>query len=160
MAHVGSYPRLGMMNYLIVTGMCCQPFFIHNTFLNWSPSSATSMEGDAFTYEPFARISARKKRKGKVQREMSSPLDLLRRAKEDLYADGTWLSDCEGRVARCSTHKTGLIPFLWQSVYGSPWGTCASSPERCCVSASEARRRLGTLERSSHSSLDCVRLQR
>lgn len=86
------------MNYLIVTGMCCQPFFIHNTFLNWSPSSATSMEGDAFTYEPFARISARKKRKGKVQREMSSPLDLLRRAKEDLYADGTWLSDCEERL--------------------------------------------------------------
>ncbi|KAL4077356.1 hypothetical protein V8B97DRAFT_2004227 [Scleroderma yunnanense] len=53
------------------------------------------MQGDTFTYEPFTRISPRKKRKGKTNKEISSPLDLLRRAREDLSADGTWLSDCE-----------------------------------------------------------------
>lgn len=53
------------------------------------------MQNDVFVYEPFTRIGPRKKRKGK-DKGSSSPFDLLRRAKEDLATDGTWLSDCEG----------------------------------------------------------------
>ncbi|KAG6331054.1 hypothetical protein ID866_8036 [Astraeus odoratus] len=56
------------------------------------------MQADTFVYEPFSRVGPRKKkRKGKTQREISTALDLLSGAKQDLAADGTWLSDCEGK---------------------------------------------------------------
>ncbi|KAI6005910.1 hypothetical protein EDD15DRAFT_687813 [Pisolithus albus] len=56
------------------------------------------MQTDKFAYEPFVRVNPRKKRRGKTNRETSSPLDLLRRTKEDLYTDVTWISDCEERL--------------------------------------------------------------
>ncbi|KAI6096104.1 hypothetical protein EV401DRAFT_1145902 [Pisolithus croceorrhizus] len=56
------------------------------------------MQSDKFAYEPFVRVNPRKKRRGKTNKETLSPLDLLRRTKEDLYTDGTWISDCEERL--------------------------------------------------------------
>lgn len=56
------------------------------------------MQSDKFAYEPFIRVNPRKKRRGKANKETLSPLDLLRRTKEDLSTDGTWVSDCEERL--------------------------------------------------------------
>lgn len=57
---------------------------------------AHAMQAD----EPFSQPNPRKRRKGKGQRVVLSPLDLFRRAQEILATDGTWLSDCRSTSAR------------------------------------------------------------
>ncbi|KAF9227876.1 hypothetical protein BS17DRAFT_774448 [Gyrodon lividus] len=48
----------------------------------------------SFAYESFTRVSLRRKRKEKAHKGVTSPLDLLTRAKEEIATDGNWLLDC------------------------------------------------------------------
>ncbi|KIJ69354.1 hypothetical protein HYDPIDRAFT_105955 [Hydnomerulius pinastri MD-312] len=66
-------------------------------------------EGSAFAYESFIRINPRRKRKGKAQKDVSSPLDLLTRTKEEIAADGRWLADCE-ELVRMALRKARIKP--------------------------------------------------
>ncbi|KAF8844924.1 hypothetical protein BDN67DRAFT_893784 [Paxillus ammoniavirescens] len=54
-------------------------------------------QDNSFAYESFVRVNTRRKRKGgKAQKGVTSPLDLLIRVKEEIATDGSWSLDCEG----------------------------------------------------------------
>jgi hypothetical protein len=55
------------------------------------------LQDNSFAYESFVRVNTRRKRKGgKAQKGVSSPLDLLIRVKAEIATDGSWPLDCEG----------------------------------------------------------------